>query len=146
MNIREYKRVDFPAVSEIYASCRKEEFINEKETPNLLPIEDDDKNLSLFRNSDIYVYEGKKIYGFATISDRCISWLYVHPDYRSKGIGSNLLKFILNNYSYPVILNVTKSNINAIRFYKWHGFEITKSFNVLVQGKKVDVIQMRNNG
>lgn len=57
-----------------------------------------------------------------------ITTIAVHPDYRRKGIGETLMKFILNlgikeNYK-TCVLEVRISNVNSINLYKKLGFRI----------------------
>ncbi len=52
--------------------------------------------------------------------------LAVHPAYQNRGIGSNLLREVINIFSMigvlEVVLEVRSSNIKAKRFYEKHGF------------------------
>ncbi|MBU4373365.1 MAG: ribosomal protein S18-alanine N-acetyltransferase [Euryarchaeota archaeon] len=52
--------------------------------------------------------------------------LAVHPAYRNRRVGSNLLKEIINTFRalgvLEIILEVRSSNTKAKRFYKRHGF------------------------
>ncbi len=52
--------------------------------------------------------------------------LAVHPKYRNRGIGSSLLKEIIDvikkNKANEIILEVRQSNIKAKKFYEKHGF------------------------
>lgn len=52
--------------------------------------------------------------------------LAVHPAYRNRSVGSNLLKEIINIFRklgvFEIILEVRSSNVRAKRFYERHGF------------------------
>jgi ribosomal protein S18 acetylase RimI-like enzyme len=51
--------------------------------------------------------------------------LYITPEYRGKGLGTELLEFINNNYANKISrirLEVEKSNQNAIQLYRKHQF------------------------
>ena len=52
--------------------------------------------------------------------------LAVHPSYQNRGIGGSLLKEMIDIFHEMrvsgIILEVRRSNIKAIRFYKRHGF------------------------
>ncbi len=52
--------------------------------------------------------------------------LAVHPAYRNRRVGSNLLKEIINTFRkmgvLEIILEVRSSNTKAKRFYERHGF------------------------
>lgn len=53
--------------------------------------------------------------------------LVTHPDYRNKGIGTELIKktFSFGDYT-SLVTEVFSKNENAINFYKRNGFTITK--------------------
>ncbi|MCD6171980.1 MAG: ribosomal protein S18-alanine N-acetyltransferase [Thermoplasmata archaeon] len=68
--------------------------------------------------------ENKKIVGYA-IGDKhrhLIVSIAVHPEYRRNGIGTMLINEILKNMEDYAVLQVRKSNIDAIKFYKKNGF------------------------
>ncbi len=52
--------------------------------------------------------------------------LAVHPAYRNRSVGSNLLKEIINIFrklgAFEIILEVRSSTVRAKRFYERHGF------------------------
>lgn len=68
------------------------------------------------------------------LSDRQIELTYigVHPDARSKGVGAGLLTQFLDRArvfgAQSVVLSVEAENQTAIRFYNKHGFRSIKSF------------------
>jgi len=77
-----------------------------------------------------------------------LSSLVIHPSFRKKGIGSKLVKFVLNNLPkkvFLVLLAVDESNAPAINLYKKIGF---KKYGVLskaslVNGKYVNNYLMK---
>ena len=80
--------------------------------------------------SNYLIYEEKdSVVGFLNydlIYDRIeIDYIYVNPEYRKQGIASKLFKYMVENKKniQNITLEVRKSNINAINFYKKHGFE-----------------------
>lgn len=83
-----------------------------------------------------YVFEGEKeLQGYAMVAKsystefgkQCI-WiedLYIKPDYRGIGIGSNFLRYISKEYPDAILrLEVEEDNTNAINVYKKAGFEV----------------------
>ena len=54
--------------------------------------------------------------------DNDIKGILVLEEYRKKGIGTELLKYFNNNQN--ISLEVRKSNIVAIEFYKKNGFRV----------------------
>jgi len=49
---------------------------------------------------------------------------YVKTKYRNQGIGSQLLKFLLNQSYKPILIGTWKSASWAVSFYKKHGFDL----------------------
>jgi GNAT superfamily N-acetyltransferase len=80
------------------------------------------------QNKHIIELECKKIGLLNYIEEiNCIEidQLFILPKYQNKGIGSIILKEIINtgkNKNKPIILEVLKSNIKAQRFYNKLGF------------------------
>ena len=52
-------------------------------------------------------------------------YIYVNPEYRKQGIASKLFNYMVENTEniQNITLEVRKSNINAINFYKKHSFK-----------------------
>lgn len=74
----------------------------------------------------IYVYfHNDKIVGFLGLIDEYIAGIFVLNDYRSMGIGAQLLDTIKTNHS-KLILTVYQKNERALQFYLRKGFEILK--------------------
>ena len=86
------------------------------------------EEIGVFSNYLIYK-EKDSVVGFLNydlIYDRIeIDYIYVNPEYRKQGIASKLFNFMVENSKNikNITLEVRKSNINAINFYKKHGFE-----------------------
>ena len=61
-----------------------------------------------------------------------IGRVYVLPEYRKKGIASNLLKIAeetaINDGSTKLILDTYERFINAVKLYKSYGFKITNNY------------------
>lgn len=51
---------------------------------------------------------------------------YIYPQFRNKGIGSQVLKNIIENQNKPIFLYVFAKNEGAIKLYKKFGFTITQ--------------------
>ena len=78
-----------------------------------------------------FYLDGKKIADIsisAVDSDRAFLYNFeVKKDYRGKGYGTAILKYVLKNYSVNE-LTVNKDNIRAIDLYKRFGFKVGKEF------------------
>lgn len=143
MKIREYEDTDLPEILSIYLKCKPEEFYGEKQNVKVVPLEKDPNNFFLFINSEKYILENESIMGFITIRGESIGWLYVDPNYRNQGVGSKLLKHVINKYKLPLSLMVAMSNKKAVNLYQKFGFIKGSISNVSVQGTNVEVLEMR---
>ena len=59
---------------------------------------------------------------FVAISDSEVNQLYVHRDYQSMGLGSQLLVMAKQQSSGRLSLRTFENNIRAQQFYERHGF------------------------
>jgi len=81
-------------------------------------------------NETIYVYkENNIIKGFVHIQNGLdiidLLNIIVKPEYRNHGIGSVLLKYIIDNkQDKKIMLEVRSKNINAIKLYQKYDFKI----------------------
>lgn len=87
------------------------------------------KNLMSFSypTYDTYVFEVDGIV-VAYISywqeKKLIKMLYVLPEYMNKGIGSKLIKYVLDAYQDEMTIGVKPTNEVALHLYQKFGFEI----------------------
>jgi ribosomal protein S18 acetylase RimI-like enzyme len=127
--IRKYKSVDWKKIVEIYNISKPDELKGTVDLRCFIPLEDDPKMIKYFQDSDIYVEEiENKVVAFAGNKNNVISWLFVHPEYRRKGIAEKLLTQILNSLSGEIKLNVGQMNEAAKSLYFKLGFTIEKKF------------------
>ena len=74
----------------------------------------------------VAMQEGR-VCGFAAYADEELAWLYVDPDYMRRGIGSALVRHVIEHtYKRPLCIEVLKGNTPAIRLYESMGFHTTK--------------------
>ena len=73
----------------------------------------------------ILMYEDKGLIVYSKIYNRIeIDYIIVDRKYRNKGIGTKLLKFIIDNNDIDnITLEVRNSNNQAIKFYEHNGFK-----------------------
>lgn len=83
------------------------------------------------KNGDFYVVvENERILGYLGFTMVCneasLVNFAIHPSYRRKGIGTKILRYLINiakeKKGKKIFLEVRKSNISAISFYKKHKF------------------------
>ncbi|WP_113928902.1 GNAT family N-acetyltransferase [Bacillus sp. P14.5] len=103
---------------------------------NLLSFATSEKNINQEYNSYIKL-PTKKLYSYFLGDEsvgcigielfsqrRCeIKHIAVSPKHRNKSVGSKMINFILDKYSFATVLAETDSD--AVNFYKNYGFKIT---------------------
>lgn len=82
-----------------------------------------------------------KIVGFLGVAEGILEMLFIHPNYRGKGIGKMLLTYSIEN------LNVTKVDVNeqneqAVGFYKYYGFKAIGRSELDASGKPYPILHM----
>lgn len=129
MKIRPYTKKDWNSVKDIYNISKPDECRGSVDLRAIIPLEDDEKNLKLFSESDIFVMEeDDKVLGFAGNKGNYISWMFVDPAHRRKGIAEKLLNKVLKDLKGEIKLNVAKNNTAGKNLYKKFGFVIEKEF------------------
>jgi len=128
MSIRKYSQCDYNQLLEIYSSSKLDELKYENTIFELLPLDKDEIRLAQILESEIYMYSTKFAVGFCAYSGTEIRALFVHPDYRGKGIGVSLLEFMLSNIIGAATLYVAASNYPAIKLYQKYGFKKVSEF------------------
>ena len=73
----------------------------------------------------IWVYDDEFVKGMIHISENQILELYVDSFFENQGIGSNLIKFAIEQMRCDYLW-VLEKNVKALRFYQRHGFVITE--------------------
>jgi putative acetyltransferase len=68
---------------------------------------------------------GAEPVGFAAVRDEWLDHLYVLPEAQSAGIGSRLLRLVMQDRS-ELTLWVFQKNVRAIAFYEAHGFALVE--------------------
>lgn len=77
-----------------------------------------------FSSATIYAYySDNKIVGFLGIINEYIAGIFILQDYRSLGIGTQLLKAIQSTHT-KLTLDVYQKNTLALKFYQKNGFHI----------------------
>ena len=88
-------------------------------------------------DSDTWVYVvDSEIVGFISMIDNEIGGLFVIPSLLGKGIGTQLVNFIGENYK-DLEVEVFEKNKIARAFYNKHGFHILKEFTHQESGEIV---------
>ena len=74
--------------------------------------------------SNTFVYDDGIIKGMIRINGNEIEKLFIEPQFQSRGIGAELLKFAVESKNAD-FLWVLEYNKQGMEFYRKHGFELT---------------------
>ena len=135
--IRPYTLKDHEKVLEIYSLSKLDELINEKENFELAPFERDVKRYNSLFQSKVFVYDDEGVKGYCAYYGNEIRAIFVHPEHRGRGIGTNMIEFLLSLLPNQSELYVAKTNFSAKRIYQKYGFEIVDEFQTKYNGKAV---------
>lgn len=137
MKIRKYRKSDYDAIADIYAASKLDELRFEDARFELLPLDQDKRRFEQLLESEIYVHDDEGIDAYCANHGSEIRALFVHPKSRGKGIGKDLLKFLLAKISGEARLYVAQSNMPAKNLYKKFGFEVVAEFATSYNGVPV---------
>ena len=127
ISIRPYTDEDWSRISEIHDSARKLELHNAGLDGAFLPLRIAAPAEGLFDYTVAVAMQEGRVCGFAAYADEELAWLYVDPDYMRRGIGSALVRHVIDHtYKRPLCIEVLKGNTPAIRLYESMGFHTTK--------------------
>ena len=68
------------------------------------------------------------VVGFAGSLGSSISWLFVHPNHRRKGVARALVRELIARLDGPITLNVATINTAARNLYETIGFVVEREF------------------
>lgn len=83
----------------------------------------------------------KKIVGFLGVADQNLEMLFIHPNYRGKGIGKKLLDFAIDHLEVLKV-DVNEQNEQAVGFYQHYGFKTLKRSELDASGKPYPTLHM----
>jgi len=144
MHVRTYRTDDWEGACEIYNLGKPDELRGLVDPGAILPLEADREMKLLFDASRIVVMEAAdRIIGFAGSRGSHITWLFVHPHFRRRGVGTALVHDLLGRLAPPVTLNVAVDNAPARALYERAGFKIEQEFIGEFQGARCRVARLR---
>lgn len=138
--IREVKKTDYPILVDIWESAvlsthdflKKEDFLYYREH---LP--------TYFQYVTLYGYEQDgRLVGFIGVAENNIEMLFVHNDYRYKGVGKRLVMYAIEKLQVCKV-DVNEQNIQAVGFYQHMGFSVITRSDLDVEGKAYPILHMR---
>jgi len=144
IRIRKYVPPDWDAVCAIYDMAKPDELRGSGDLRAIRPLREDEAMQALFRDSAVLVGEVHDgVVAFAGTKGNYVSWLFVHPDFRRRGLGSLLLREAMAPLSGAVELNVAKNNQPARALYEKAGFKLAKEFVREWNGYECQVARLR---
>jgi ribosomal protein S18 acetylase RimI-like enzyme len=142
--IRAYRETDWAQVSAIYDLAKPDEMRGLVDVQSITPLAQDGQMLRYFSDSEIWVYEENGyVLGFIGRKKDVISWLFVHPDHRRKGIARSLLNELIRIHQGTLRLNLAKTNQPAMALYESCGFDAFEHFEGSMYGCPIPAVRMR---
>lgn len=86
-------------------------------------------------------HQSGAITGFLGTIDHKIEMLFIHPDYRGKGIGKRLIRFAIDMAGIQAV-DVNEQNEQAVGFYLALGFRLNKRSALDGMGKPYPVLHL----
>jgi ribosomal protein S18 acetylase RimI-like enzyme len=131
ITIAELQTNDLPALRELYLKVRQATFTWFDTSHYQLSNFDTD----IAGEYTLVAHIENELAGFvsAYLPDNFIHHLYVDRTYQKRGVGTELLKAILEKLKLPVGLKCLENNGNAVDFYEKYGFKPIKK-GVSVEG------------
>ncbi|MEO9964893.1 MAG: GNAT family N-acetyltransferase [Reichenbachiella sp.] len=83
-----------------------------------------------------------RILGFLGIHEIDIEMLFIHPDYRKKGVGKTLLLHAINALRCTRV-DVNEQNQQAVEFYLYMGFQIAGRSPLDGQGEPYPLLHLK---
>jgi ribosomal protein S18 acetylase RimI-like enzyme len=111
---------DIPVLRELFLRVRIASFV--WEDPLKFKSSDFDRESS--GESVLVAWADGTIVGFVSVwvPDNFVHHLYVEQSYHRRGVGSGLVKAVLDRFGSPIRLKCETSNEKAIQFYRKMGF------------------------
>lgn len=137
--IREIKETDYQQLMKIWESAvlnthdflKQEDFNYYKEQ---IPSYFEHVTLLGFEDSGVLV-------GFMGVAEENLEMLFIHNDYRGKGIGRQLFRYGINQLKITKV-DVNEQNTQAVDFYKHIGFHVVNRSELDGQGKEYPILHM----
>lgn len=137
--IRKTDAADYPCLMEIWESAvlhthdflKKEDFLFYKKQ---MPAYFEQVTLLGYEENDLLV-------AFMGVSGEHLEMLFVHHDFRGKGIGKKLVSYGMEQLKVSRV-DVNEQNIQALDFYKRIGFSVLQRVEFDGAGKAYPILKM----
>src|SRR5207245_1008865 len=79
-----------------------------------------------FQSKTVVACDGERVVGFASHRGAYVTWMYVDPAWRRRGVGAALMRTVLVRTGKDAWLNTLAGNAAAVAFYRKWGFVAVK--------------------
>ncbi|MBK8856745.1 MAG: GNAT family N-acetyltransferase [Opitutaceae bacterium] len=93
--IREYEETDWKEVCRVFDMSKPYELASGGIEASFVPLAKDKARMAQFSKSTVFVWEENQALGFAGFEGAYIGWLFVDPSAFRKGIGRDLLQYLV---------------------------------------------------
>lgn len=118
-------------------------------THHFLKPEDIDFYKSIVKDIDFHAFEvycafdnDNKMVGMLGVADGKLEMLFLSPDQIGKGVGRQLMEFVLKDLNV-MLVDVNEGNTNAANFYQKFGFKVYDRTPTDEQGKPYPILKMK---
>lgn len=95
-----------------------------------------------FEHVTLFGYEeNETLVGFMGIDGKNLEMLFIHNDFRGKGIGKKLISYGIAQLKISKV-DVNEQNTQAVDFYKHMGFRLLSRTALDGQGKEYPILKM----
>ena len=134
LRIRPYSDGDWDAVCEVHDRARPVELESlgpPKGFAGMAEVAEADR---FYEGRTFVATSGDSLVGFVTIENEELTWLYVEPSLRGRGIGRALVEHVLPMLGRDAFLLCAAGNLPARRFYEECGFVLAAEFPGSAEG------------
>jgi ribosomal protein S18 acetylase RimI-like enzyme len=142
---RDYQDADWKAICQIHDRARPDELRGSCDPRGFIPIEQDKEVEDLKACWKYVACDGERVVGFVGVDDKYLAWLYIDPDYYSKGIGRELLRIAIRQIGEGAWTIVLDGNHSAIKLYESEGFREVRRFAGDNAGYPVTCVRMERS-
>lgn len=124
LEIVPYQSEYWAQMMEIHDAARLMELQQAGLIEAFIPLAEAAENENLFEYTLRIALLDGAVVGFVAYSEDELAWLYVNPKQMRKGIGRQLIQYVLDNNSHrPITVEVLMGNAPAIALYESMGFQ-----------------------
>jgi GNAT superfamily N-acetyltransferase len=134
--IRAATEADFDALVEVYDASKPDELRAAGLNVEFVSLRHDPSALELLEGVTLLVWENEtgKVVGFGGYTNNYIGWLFVHRDWRKRGVGRALLRTMVQRCTGTPWLWLLPGNSAAFALYRSEGFRVQDAAKIRIHG------------